>query len=306
METVVKINSFGGRVSGAMGGFFWPSHLAKAAGVSFDRGNIMAYCFRRFGYPVHGWDDYKELCSWYVTTRMPGVYLSIRPSSGSPFGFMLTMDIYEEVERYFGEHWFNKVAAYREWAMREHGVFPVSYEVVWYKDRDAVDRDFTQWMSRNYPEITEGMFAELPKEKREMYSGEWSDFKDEEHERLFAEFEKTYEAPEPFNYYDNWPELPWYHPVRLVNDALTDAIRDLLRPVNIRDVLININGDIKYGDLFDENFAPVYKKAGCGLGDMEDLIDNKDWDCFKEAVSGKYGDLLTGIRRLTEMMNADQ
>jgi hypothetical protein len=41
-------------------GLLYPSEIAKHyCGIKiFDVGNIMAYGFRRFGYPIIGWDAY--------------------------------------------------------------------------------------------------------------------------------------------------------------------------------------------------------------------------------------------------------
>ncbi len=41
---------------------------------------------RRFGWPNTGSDDYKNLCSWTLTTPMPGLYLLVTPYMGARGG----------------------------------------------------------------------------------------------------------------------------------------------------------------------------------------------------------------------------
>jgi len=44
---------------------------------------LCCYMIRRFGWPNSGSDDYKELCSWTLTTPMAGLYLGVTPYLGS-------------------------------------------------------------------------------------------------------------------------------------------------------------------------------------------------------------------------------
>lgn len=41
-------------------------------------GQVMGYLFRRFGYPIRGWDGYKELCTYLLTTPHKRLYLWAR------------------------------------------------------------------------------------------------------------------------------------------------------------------------------------------------------------------------------------
>lgn len=43
---------------------------------------LCCYMLRRFGWPNEGSDDYKNLCSWVITTPMPGLFLSVTPYLG--------------------------------------------------------------------------------------------------------------------------------------------------------------------------------------------------------------------------------
>lgn len=67
--------------------------IAEKLGLDeMDTGEVMAYCFRRFGLPINGWDDYKTLCCWIVKTPVEGVFLTITPRDGEVFGFLMNND----------------------------------------------------------------------------------------------------------------------------------------------------------------------------------------------------------------------
>lgn len=57
--------------------------ISSVVGNEIDYGKLFAYCFRRFGYPDRGWDDYKELVTYYLTTPHPDLVLNITPYLGN-------------------------------------------------------------------------------------------------------------------------------------------------------------------------------------------------------------------------------
>lgn len=67
-------------------------------------GPLFAYLFRRFGYPNAGWDPYKELVKYYLTTPDKDMVLKVTPHvSGSlrlSYGFYLPDARYQALERY--------------------------------------------------------------------------------------------------------------------------------------------------------------------------------------------------------------
>ena len=54
--------------------------ISTVCGDTVDYGSLFAYCFRRFGYPTHGWDDYKELVGYYLKTPSPDLILHVAPN----------------------------------------------------------------------------------------------------------------------------------------------------------------------------------------------------------------------------------
>lgn len=77
---------------------------ARIFGDHLDYGSLFAYLFRRFGYPNVGWDDYKQLVQYYLSTPDPDMVLSVTPCiSGSlrlSYSFYVADARHEEVEQY--------------------------------------------------------------------------------------------------------------------------------------------------------------------------------------------------------------
>jgi hypothetical protein len=63
----------------ASGGLLKPSEAAKKIFGRLDGCTLFAYMFRRFGYSVYGWDGYKGLASYLITTPTDGIYLRVDP-----------------------------------------------------------------------------------------------------------------------------------------------------------------------------------------------------------------------------------
>ncbi|MBN6742791.1 hypothetical protein JKG47_20285 [Acidithiobacillus sp. MC6.1] len=51
-------------------------------GAAIDYAHLFVYLFRRFGYPNRGWDDYKELTKYVLTTPKPDCFLEVVPTPG--------------------------------------------------------------------------------------------------------------------------------------------------------------------------------------------------------------------------------
>lgn len=50
-------------------------------------GDMVLYLFRRFGYPIHGWDDHKSVISYFLTTPDPEVIVWANPGSRPRLAF---------------------------------------------------------------------------------------------------------------------------------------------------------------------------------------------------------------------------
>lgn len=88
------------RYQGAMGGIIWTPDIADEIFDTWDYGHAFAYLYRRFGPPHLGSDPHTELVSYWLTTKMKGVLLTIRPahSAGTSFGYLLSSQIYYKIQ----------------------------------------------------------------------------------------------------------------------------------------------------------------------------------------------------------------
>lgn len=194
MATLTK----GVKYTGAMSGTFAPGVLAAEILPSLRGGQLFTYLFRRFGYPSWGWDEYKTLVQYCITTPADGVFLTIIPYMG---------DDYEG--------------------------------------------------AGNDPINTELMFGYL----------------------IAKEIEDEYYSFVRQGKYQEWEESSRY---KTCVKAFEVAIRDLLRPVYIRDVPINC-----YGRIYDEKFTlpstDHYHAAGYPIPTVF-FKDIKRWEAFTDAL----------------------
>ncbi len=84
-------------------GVFRPGDIARELFPTMRGADLFTYCFRRFGYPSSGWDDYKEICRYNVTTPEPDIFLTITPHCGRSgqdswlsFGYLIEKALEEE------------------------------------------------------------------------------------------------------------------------------------------------------------------------------------------------------------------
>lgn len=271
---------------GATSGLLHPSGIAKHyCGMSdFTVGDIMAYGFRRFGYPVNGWDVYKQLCQWIVKTPMEGVFLTVQPTDLSPFGFLLKDPLSQELSDEQMLPFIEWGQQCRKWAKETHGVILIngSYYAGQFYTEEELYLAYCNWLDRTYPGV-QGETLELIAEELEVTTDfikqRFSDEKRDECNRFVEEYKQTHPSPkrshqchalddnapsEPF-----WENLPENSLERRMNEALFRTILDLKRPVPIRDWQIDIMGectgegfrvyteDDGYEELTQDHFAPI-------------------------------------------------
>ena len=137
----------------AGGGLIWPSLIAEHyLEMSFDYARIAAYCLRRFGYSVIGYDDDKQLYSWLVTTPMDGVFLRIDASSVGPFGYGVTREIEHELLKEHFEYWTQRNRDIKQWAKDKYGITLIDYMRFANSDKE-IEEEFNQWGNRTYGDI---------------------------------------------------------------------------------------------------------------------------------------------------------
>lgn len=262
---------------GATGGLFEPTDIAeKYCGMqNFCTGDIMAYGFRRWGYPVNGWDGNKQLCHWIVTTPMNGVFLTVTPRNVAPFGYLLK----KPLEKEFMDE---REKPRREWARecskwaKDQGVILFDYfHPAGQRANEEIENEFNGWFHEAYPG---GDIEKVDNEIVKIFTKE----KSEECHRYAEEYDKI--CPMPRVRYPGdpestgipyWESLPSENLERRINEALCRTIFDLRRPVWVRDWQLFFEYWEKpkhefvqydsYGDEIYNYFAPTSDMAGYGL-----------------------------------------
>jgi hypothetical protein len=239
-NNIKQVAELEGKYIGAMGGIFDLKEPAKKIVGNLNTGDVFIYLFRRFGYPLQGWDKHKELVVYYLNTSMPGVVLSVQPNitRTGTFGYLLKEDIDQKCvleQRRPYEKWR---AACEEWILQTYGI-----EIIWIfeQDDEKVKRIWDKWTIDN----REKEF----RDENDIYD---QFFKDQEDIRQkYADLYKclnTFPEPVPYKDMDDASIL------KQCFIALCDAIKDLKTPITIRDVVINITGtlsDVDYDDIID-------------------------------------------------------
>lgn len=88
--------------------------LNGICGPAMDYGHLLAYCFRRFGYPARGWDGDKELVTYYLTTPHPGMVLKVAPSVSNVTDLSLCFMVKAELNRELDAYALQERNAWRE------------------------------------------------------------------------------------------------------------------------------------------------------------------------------------------------
>lgn len=212
-----------------------PDVKAKNSGLL-----ALAYLWRRFGPPWWGSDPHKDLCKYILTTPDPEVWLIVRTAGSSldlGISYCKTEALQEE-----------QATPFREWEKK--------FEAWWCKE-NGIDCD------KEWPEEIDGKPNEELESIRERF---WEDrMKSEVAKKAALEIGQY-----PRFLYDPKKWRDGNGVCRRVNQAIYDALKELLRPVYVRDVPINIFGRCNNAD--DPAEQSKYAGYGCDREAMEQLI----------------------------------
>ena len=181
---------------GAISGMLSPSQIAEHyLHLPFRTGAIAAYCLRRFGYPVIGWDNDKELFAWTITTPMPGVFLVIRPTTVSPFAYLICDDVAQRFHNEMTASYRQAAQACREWAKATYDTVIVNPLTFAGDCSEAeLNTEYDRWLKRTYGEMAqqsdtvEALAQTLGVSETAVEERFWSE-KEQEAQRLVAEFQ---------------------------------------------------------------------------------------------------------------------
>jgi hypothetical protein len=218
--------SFGGGYSS--NGIIDPDEWADAIFGGVIPGEWLAvYMLRRFGWPNSGSDPYKNLCSWCLTTPIDGLYLEVIPYLGGRsnihFGVRFSKDLGAELQRdpELEKHWARCEKAIRRWWDRE-GSDLYAFGV-------GEPDDVLVLEGRKTEDGILGLWKRPPKQKRQRMPAKASgflwwitDLLEKQHTGVLPKFRRKRRGPTAIQ--------------RRARKAIETTLRDLLRPVHVRDV----------------------------------------------------------------------
>lgn len=234
-----------------------PTHVATGSDFSdsFDiaesvlgrkvqQGSLFAYLFRRFGNPNRGSDPDKDLAAYLLTTTSPDMLLKIVPYAGGDVSISFTFLVPHDVRRACDD-WLSRdrdahQAAFLDWIETEGRIPDWAEQTAEAMSKSGwpIREGATGWR-RMMPGIA--MLAHLgvrdddPADRADAIR--W-------HQSVRAEYEKRHPLP-PVQWRGGdmsaWDDDD---PMKTRAEAMVATLRDLLRPVWIRDVPIGIHGRI--------------------------------------------------------------
>lgn len=256
-----QIKKFDGDYTGAIGGIFDLEQPAKTILGELNPGEVFTYLFRRFGYPRHGWDDQKSLVVYYLNTPMEGVALSAHPdiTGAGTFGYVLRNDI----DRLCNEEQFKPFTDWntecKAWILKEYGIEIIE---ILDQDNEKLDRVWKKWGADKKDEDFMG--------QEDAHKQFFTD-----QETIRTKYVKLYKEIDPFPSTVAPQDQDTNTTLKQCYLALCATINDLKRPVFVRDVLINITGQVRSIDFKEEDVLQISDQAGIGTGTKLDPILKK-------------------------------
>lgn len=274
----------------------------EAIGGSVPQGSLFAYLFHRFGHPNKGSDPDKNLVSYLLTTTSTDMLLRITPFDGGDvsisFEFMTTGDVLAACDRWISQARDAHTLAFHDWIEAQDRVPEWADEIIGdfvrlgYPMTEGVEgwrRMMTPIAILSHPGVREG------DEEGRKTAIRWYQNVRDEYQAL---------VPVPGVQWRSRDIEAWEDddPLKPIARAMRETLRDLLRPVWIRDTAIGIYGPIDEDDLDEQpESADNARSAGFALGSL----GNDEPDAFSElirAVMAHDPDRRTAILRATEML----
>ena len=213
--------------------------FAATVGDTVQYGALFAYLFRRFGYPNSGWDDYKQLTKYELTTPHPDLILGIVPHVSNSAS--LTFTFYASL---------SQRSAVRDWEDRPRDEWKARV----FKWAEA--NGLPEWM----PEWVEFCAARKDQTGSSMTWRETAPYIHCAWPSMNAAESKVHKSAIKFwkSFYANYRAIeaepairsraPDYNewdgddPLKPLAAAAIVALNDLRRPVGVRDSDINVSG----------------------------------------------------------------
>lgn len=234
---------------GCAGSLFFSGHTLACevygAAASEDQNSgltAFAYCWRRFGPPWMGSDPHKDLVCYVLGTPHPDVLLTLALSGSGlcyDVGYLASADVEQSL---------------------------YAPERIW----DALFEAW--WVTHKATPVERALVEQVVKDDVRLIPVQQRYWKDRLAQEIVDEAEAIigihpYRAPQA-----------WDHTHPLLGAPLTEALVELLRPVCIRDVAVNILGHVPDDAVDDRETAEASRYAGYGVPQaaMDATLRTKD------------------------------
>lgn len=253
---------------------------------SLPYGPAVSYLFRRFGYPEGGWDPYKELASWTLTTPSPDLLLRIAPHVSDRMALSMRAALSPELNRRLKawesadrDNWHSRWEAHVHALPHKPWFDQVeALAARWGFQKQKLSRGLLILSDRN-GDLPEGI-AKARTEARILCA----DFQDK---APFPGIRLRPARPKDFAADD---------PLKEIAGVLSVVARDLRRGVRVRDQGINLFGQTEQADLVEH---PV---AGYPSGAMGNAAPELMADLHGRIVHLGGGDIALGLQRALELL----
>lgn len=240
--------------------------MTQVLGERIPYGNLLAYCFRRFGYPNVAWDGDKDLAAYMLTTPREDLLMRVEPHvsewSALSVRFFVPEDVKREITRFSRRgrvEWRQRALA---WAAQEGLPHWMLDWCDYYRDEFCPafglpvppDGDWRSFVEVLAPMGEEGSRLHTMTSRIAMFN--------EQVHRGFAHVEPP---PSELRSAD-WREWPADDPLRVYAEAVEVALKDLKRPVLVRDEVIDALGRAAPGEFGAEGLAERARSAGYPAG----------------------------------------
>lgn len=275
-------------------------------GESMDYGALFAYLFRRFGYQNTSSDNYKSLTEYLLKTPSKDLVLGVRPYVGSssqlhfqfyvPRTKMDELDAYERREKTVWQQEAIAAAEARglpDWmpawlefvgvtARGGSAAIPQSEwsETIWMMDTDYVPEDVPADDPNRALMVQAEAFAE----------------------DLWVQQRAV--RPEPRYYHRHLTHGVWHDddPLKPIAEAALAALKDLSRPVGVRDSYINAYGRVEQGDPLLRRTANRAAVAGYASGMLANEAPQEFGQLIGRIVQLGKGNYKKGILKALELL----
>lgn len=209
-------------------------------------GQAFLYLVRRFGFPLNGCDEQKAAAFYILTTPQRDVFLTVSILSNMVrFGSIVSAEIENELVNLTFAGFDEWDAGLKDWARRKRNVEIISHFDYYDSRSDYVSGIFRTYLLSKYSEEFLDTLATPEREKllaEEKYK--FLDIKEKEADELSAQYSKIRKHPRRRFAHSNFaPDT-----LGITRLALCRTIKELLRPVNIRDTRLNIKKYLMDGE----------------------------------------------------------